>query len=66
MPAAFTRAPASGVVADAMSFTMESAWWVCNLVSNYAYSRYAEIAPEVQAAVEKRRSLPLSSCCSFC
>jgi dipeptidase len=31
-------------------FSWDSAWWVFNLASNYAYLKYAQMAPEIQAA----------------
>ncbi|MDD3741284.1 MAG: C69 family dipeptidase [Bacteroidales bacterium] len=30
-----------------MNFTMESAFWIFNLVSNYAYTRYCDMYPEI-------------------
>lgn len=35
-----------------MEFTMESAFWIFNMVSNYAYTRYSDMHPEI-AAVQK-------------
>jgi dipeptidase len=32
-----------------MEFTMESAFWVFNMVSNYAYTRYSDMYPEIEA-----------------
>lgn len=45
------RAPASYAVgrADLLHFSWDSAFWVFNWVSNWAYSRYSEIMPDVQA-----------------
>ncbi len=31
-----------------MNFTMESAFWIFNMVSNYAYTRYDAMYPEIQ------------------
>jgi dipeptidase len=31
-----------------MEFTLESAFWVFNMVSNYAYTRYSVIHPEIR------------------
>jgi dipeptidase len=33
---------------DLMNFTMESAFWIFNMVSNYAYTRYDAMYPEIQ------------------
>lgn len=33
---------------DLMNFTMESAFWVFNMVSNYAYTRYSMMFPDIQ------------------
>lgn len=46
------RAPPSYAVgrADLKHFSWESAFWVFNWVANWAYSRYSEIVPDVQAA----------------
>jgi len=30
-----------------MKFTMESAFWIFNMVSNYAYTRYCDMYPEI-------------------
>lgn len=32
-----------------MNFTMESAFWIFNMVSNYAYTRYSDMYPEIAA-----------------
>jgi dipeptidase len=32
-----------------MEFTMESAFWVFNMVSNYAYTRYSDMYPDIEA-----------------
>ena len=39
-----------------MDFTMESAFWVFKMVSNYAYTRYSDMYPEI-AAVQKELHL---------
>ena len=31
-------------------FSWDSAWWVFNLAANYAYGRYSDMVPEIQAA----------------
>lgn len=31
-----------------MEFTMESAFWIFNMVSNFAYTRYSDIHPEIE------------------
>ncbi len=36
-----------------MKFTMESSFWIFNMVSNYAYTRYSDMYPEI-AAVQKQ------------
>lgn len=38
---------------DLMNFTMESAFWVFNLVSNWAYTRYNAMFPDIQKVQEE-------------
>ena len=40
-----------GVDASALHFNFDSAWWIFNLVANYAYAKYAPVHAEVQAAI---------------
>lgn len=35
--------------ADALNFSMDNAYWVCNWVSNMTYPRYSQLFPSVQA-----------------
>jgi len=48
-----SRAPARWALGygDLMTFKWDSAFWVFNLVSNYAYSRYSIIYPDVLAKI---------------
>lgn len=39
-----------------MEFTMESAFWVFNMVSNYAYTRYSDMYPEIEAVQKQLHS----------
>ena len=34
---------------DLMTFTMDAAFWIFNMVSNYAYTRYSDMYPEIAA-----------------
>eukprot|EP00051_Salpingoeca_urceolata_P008794 m.108942 g.108942 ORF g.108942 m.108942 type:complete len:610 (+) comp15944_c1_seq2:50-1879(+) len=46
-----------GVDGDGLNFSFDSAWWVFNLVANYAYSRYSDVNADVAAnivAIEKQ------------
>jgi dipeptidase len=42
--------PAAYIKGDYKTFSMDSAWWVMNLVSNLAYDRWSRVAPDVQKA----------------
>jgi len=42
--------PKSFTVGSIKRFSWDSAWWVFNLASNYAYLKYSHIVPEIQAA----------------
>ncbi len=50
--AGIDRLPPSFTVGDLDHFSWDSAWWVFNLVANYANLRYSDMAPEVVAARE--------------
>ncbi len=39
------------VPASALNFNFGSAWWIFNLVANYAYSRYGPVHADVAAAI---------------
>ena len=41
--------PKSFVGGSSLKFSLEKAWWVFNLVSNYAYLKWSMMAPEIQA-----------------
>jgi dipeptidase len=43
-------APKSFTGGSIQRFSWDSAWWVFNLAANYAYTKYAHIVPEIQAA----------------
>ena len=43
----------SGEVADLFHFSWDSAFWVFNFVSNYAYSRYSLMIKDIQTLQEK-------------
>lgn len=45
-----------GVTAPMMTFSMDSAFYVFNLVANWAYSRWDLIYPEVRAEILRRES----------
>lgn len=38
---------------DMMNFTMESSFWIFNMVSNWAYTRYNAMYPEIKAERDK-------------
>lgn len=42
---------ALGLPGTATKFSFQSMFWVCNLVANYAYSRYDQIAPAVYSRI---------------
>ena len=42
--------PKSFTAGSITKFSWDSAWWVFNLASNYAYTKYLYIVPEIQAA----------------
>lgn len=42
---------ATAVPGDALHFSFESAWWVFNLVANYAYGRYSVVSADISAHV---------------
>jgi len=46
-----TKVPESFAVGngDMMTFSFDAAFWVFNMVSNYAYTRYSYIGPEIRA-----------------
>ena len=35
--------------ADAFSFSMKSAYWLCNMTANFIYPRYSQLFPELKA-----------------
>ena len=41
---------------DAVTFSMDNAFWVCNWVSNMVYPRYSQIFPELQAVRDSLES----------
>ncbi len=43
----------SGEVADLYNFSWDSAFWVFNFVSNYAYSRYSLMIPDIKTVQEE-------------
>jgi dipeptidase len=43
-------APKSFATGSIAKFSWDSAWWVFNVAANYAYLRYSDMAPEIQAA----------------
>ena len=52
LPPSYTSTPlGKGSFADATTFSLDSAWWVNNLVANYAYWQYNLIAPQVHTAI---------------
>ncbi len=48
-----------------MNFTMESSFWITNLVTNFAYTRYNAINPEIQAAQDNLYTLFFKELKSF-
>jgi len=42
--------PKSFAAGTIQKFSWNSAWWVFNLATNYAYTKYSYIVPEIQAA----------------
>lgn len=42
--------PRSFAAGSIEKFSWDSAWWVFNLAANYAYGRYSQMVPEIQAA----------------
>jgi dipeptidase len=42
--------PKSFAAGSIQKFSWDSAWWVFNIAANYAYPRYSQIVPEIQAA----------------
>ncbi|MDR0765361.1 MAG: C69 family dipeptidase [Odoribacteraceae bacterium] len=63
MYTAATRVPASFAVGNGnmMSFTNEAAFWVFNQVSNFAYTRYNVIHPEIRGKQKKLEQHYLAS-----
>ncbi|GMI03257.1 hypothetical protein TrVE_jg4094 [Triparma verrucosa] len=54
LPLSFVgKGPQDGVVPPMMTFDTNSAFYVTNLVSNWAYSRWSDIYPVVLARIEK-------------
>jgi dipeptidase len=54
LPKSFAgKGPQDGVVPPMMKFDIDSAFYVTNLVSNWAYSRWADIYPVVLERIEK-------------
>ncbi len=47
--AASTRVPKSTDLGTIERFDMKSGWWTFNFVANYAYPRYKEMIPDIQA-----------------
>lgn len=47
-PAYYGRGPQDGVVQPLLQFDMSKAFWIQNMVSNFAYSRWSDIYPIVQ------------------
>lgn len=48
-----TEVPRSFTVGSIERFSLDSAWWACNFVSNLAYDRWSRIFPDVQAVRDK-------------
>jgi dipeptidase len=48
--------PAPYTKGDYKAFSMDSAWWVTNLVSNLAYDRWSRVIPDVLKAQEEQES----------
>jgi dipeptidase len=48
--------PAPYIKGDYKSFSMDSAWWVMNLVSNLAYDRWSRVIPDVLKAQSDQES----------
>lgn len=44
-----SKAPRSYVVGAINDFTMESAWWIFNLVNNLSYHKYSYVIKDIQA-----------------
>jgi dipeptidase len=42
--------PRSFAAGSIQKFSWDSAWWVFNLAANYAYGRFSQMVPEIQAA----------------
>ena len=55
MYSSITKVPEAYAVGngDMMDFTMDAAFWVFNMVSNFAYTRYSYIHPEIRAEQTK-------------
>jgi dipeptidase len=55
MYSSITKVPEAYAVGngDMMDFTMDAAFWVFNMVSNFAYTRYNYIHPEIRAEQTK-------------
>jgi len=43
-------------LADLMTFSLDSAFWVFNLVNNFVYTRYSTIYPEVSQEIVRRET----------
>ncbi len=52
--------PKSFAAGTIQKFSWDSAWWVFNLASNYAYTKYSHIAPEIQAVQREIESTMLA------
>ena len=50
------KGPQDGVVPPMMSFSLESAFYVTNLVSNWCYTRWSEMYPVVLAEIKSREA----------
>ena len=48
--------PEPYIKGDYKKFSMDSAWWVTNLVSNLAYDRWSRVIPDVQKAQPEQES----------
>ena len=52
--------PKSFAAGTIRKFSWDSAWWVFNIATNYAYTKYSYITPEIQAAQKDIESTMLA------
>jgi dipeptidase len=52
--------PEAYVKGDYKKFSMDSAWWVMNMVSNLAYDRWSRVIPDIQKAQREQESTLLA------